>query len=359
MNVSEPMKLDATKAWVSQTLSHERQLTRCRFSICGKYVVAGGLEERVLRWDLETETKTVLSGHTSWLGDLAFHPDQQRLFTADYHGTIICWPYTDATPRPQWSIKDAHQGWVRTLAVSHDGNHLVSAGNDKLVRVWSAADGKPVRELAGHENYVFSTGFHPDGKSLVSGDLFGKIHHWEIESGKLLRTLDASPLHTRGDDFLADVGGVRSLAFDATGRLLACGGFTDAKSNAFCPGDPAIIVFDWETGKPQQTLRPKHKSDGPVTSLRFLSDGTLAGHAEHLNGNSSLEFWKPDQPVPIHSIVRASGYDLDLHPDSMRLAVASFEANGRSGNGRHSDRDEYTTHNGAVVVFRLCEKPTS
>ena len=52
----------------------------------------------------------------------------------------------------------------------------------------------------------------------------------------LVRSLDAGQLHTRKENFLADVGGVRSLSFDKAGGQLACGGMTDAKSNSFCPG---------------------------------------------------------------------------------------------------------------------------
>ena len=132
---------------------------------------------------------------------------------------------------------------------------------------------------------------------------------------------------------------------------------TDAKSNAFCPGKPAVLVFDWKSGKLLQTLRPKHTSDGPIKGLAFLSDGTLAGHAEHLNGGSSLEFWKPDQPQSFHMIKRQSAYCLDVHPDGLQMAAATFKPNGRGGNGRHAKPEEYTTHDGEISIFSLFEKP--
>ena len=347
---------DVTKAWVSQSLEHDQLLTCCAFSPCGKYVVAGGTEENVQRWDLDSGTKTSLVAHQSWVNSVAFHPDKKRLFTADFHGTIHCWPYTADVPKPQWSIANAHDGWIRTLLTAPDGN-LLSAGNDRVVRLRSADNGIVIREFVGHENYVFSLAFHPNGKSFVSGDLFGKVNCWEYSTGKLLRTFDAGVLNTRLDNFLADVGGVRSMAFDQAGKLLACGGMTDAKSNSFCPGKPAILVFDFASGKLLQTLRPKHTSDGPIKGLAFLADGTIAGHAEHLNGVSSLEFWKPDQSASIHMIKRSSGFALDVHPDGIRLAAATFKTNGRGGNGRHATPDEYTSHNGEVAIFSLTEKP--
>ena len=346
------MPFDITKTKVSQSLGHERILTTCAFSPCGKFLAAGGQDESVVLWNLETNAKATLAGHRSWIASVVFQAEPKRFFSADYHGVIRAWNYDAAQAAEAWTHPDAHRGWIRTLAVAPDGN-LVSAGNDRVIRVWSSSDGKLVREIGGLASQVFSLAFHPDGKSLVSGDLMGNVHQWDYSAGTLVRTLDAKPLHTRGEDFLADVGGVRSLAFDAQGRHLACGGMTDAKSNTFCPGDPAILVLDWASGKLLQTLRPKHKSDGPVNSLAFLSDGTLAGHAEHLNGVSSLEFWDITRPAPLHMIQRESGYSLSLHPSGDRLAAATFKNFGRGGNGRHSTQAEYVPHHGEVAVFQL------
>jgi len=342
--------IDVTKANVSQTLPYERPLMSCAVSPCGRFVFAGGQHESVLRYTLESGDKTELVGHASWVEAVVVSAQGNRLFSADFRGGLHAWPYDAAHPKSLWSKADAHQGAIRTLAVTAEGN-VLSAGNDRVIRLWSGATGELIREYQGHENYVFSLAVHPDGKSFVSGDLFGKVHQWAMDKDKPIRTFDASVLHTRGDDFLADIGGARSLAFDSTGKQLACGGMTDIKSNTFCPGKPAILVFETSTGKLLQTLRPQHKSDGPIKGLTFIADDLLAGHAEHLNGQSSLEFWKPDTPTSIHMIKRQSGYCISMHPDGQRMAVASFVTNGSGGNGRNSKLDEYTSHNGEVAIF--------
>ena len=47
---------------------------------------------------------------------------------------------------------------------------------------------------------------------------------WNVATGEFVRPFDAKPLHTRGDEFnfIADVGGVRSLAFSLDGAKLLC-----------------------------------------------------------------------------------------------------------------------------------------
>ena len=349
--------INVVKAWEERVLEHNRILLTCAFSPCGQYVVAGAQDESLLRWNLETGEKTIIAGHESWVQAVAFHPDQKHLLSGDLHGALKLWDYTQDDPRPIWSVADAHAPWVLAAAVSPDGRMWITAGTDARLRLWNVEDGAPAGEFKGHETEIYSLAVHPNGKELASGDLFGKIHLWNLETGELTRTLDATKLHERTDEFLAEVGGVRSLAFNADGSLLAAGGMTDIKSNTFCPGTPAVLVFDYASGNLKQTLRPKEKSDGPIKGLCFLPDGTLAGHGEHINAKSSLEFWNPDNAAPLHAIVRESAYAMSLHPDGGRLALANFVPHGSGGNGRNGKPEEYAPHAGALCIINLQEKP--
>lgn len=347
----EPV-FDPSKAWVSQTLKHEGMLTSCRFSPCGRFVAAGGTDRRLHVWELAGEKKAAIAGHEGWITALAFSPDGGRLFSADFHGALRAW----IAEAPAWSVPIAHPGGVCALAVSPDGNLVATGGHDCRVRLWRADDGKLERELWAHAGYVYSLAFHPDGRSLVSGDLMGVVNHWGLAFGEVARVLEAGTLHTRLPDFLADVGGVRAMGFDREGRTLACGGLLNAKSNTFCPGEPAVLLFDWATGDLRATLRGQGKVDGTVNAVRVLPDGSIAAVAEGFAGGA-VWFWKPDQPEPFHALPGTSVYDLDLHPDGLRLAAAAFVERGRGGNGRHAKKGEYVSHVGAVRIVSLFAPP--
>src|SRR5439155_1105433 len=68
---------------------------------------------------------------------------------------------------------------------------LVTAGEDRVVRLWDVAAGKALREFAGHENPVLGIAPSPDGRAVasVSGG-YGKkapdevVRLWEVASGK-------------------------------------------------------------------------------------------------------------------------------------------------------------------------------
>jgi len=43
-----------------------------------------------------------------------------------------------------------------------------TASEDKTARIWDAATGKEIKVLRGHDGYVFSAGFSPDGVRIVT-----------------------------------------------------------------------------------------------------------------------------------------------------------------------------------------------
>ena len=178
-----------------------------------------------------------------------------------------------------------------------------------------------MRELAGHDCHVYDVAFHPDGKHLVSADLKGVLKQWDVETGSPVRDLDARVLHKYDPSFRADHGGIRGMAFNAAGTLLACCGITDV-SNAFAGvGKPLTVLFDWPTGKQKQLLVPKENFQGTGWGVGFHRDGFVVG-AGGGNGGA-LWFWKPEQPQAFFTLkLPTNARDLSLHPDGERLAVA-------------------------------------
>src|SRR5262249_42617031 len=160
--------------------------------------------------------------------------------------------------KPQWSVKDAHDGWIHALTVSADGKWLASGGRDKTIRLSSPDDGKKVQVFPAGED-VLALVFHPDNKTLVSGDLRGVIKQWDLATGKVVRELDAKVMFIH--DRIQDVGGVRCFSFSADGKTLFAGG-SQPKTGAFVQAIPLILAFDWATGKSKELFRGTSDNEG-------------------------------------------------------------------------------------------------
>jgi WD40 repeat protein len=310
--VAAPAKIDPTKTHLTAQWKHGRPLIGCRFDPAGKYIFAGAEDNAVVRFEVASGKKATLSGHKSWVRAIAFAGE--LALTADWAGRVLAWPIEGDNPSPRWSIS-GHRGWARALAVSPDGKLLASCGNDHLVKLWSLPDGKPVRALAGHDSHVYNVAFHPGGKQLVSADLKGGLKVWDWEKGEAVREMEAKALYKYDPTFMADIGGVRSMAFDAEGKSLACAGITNV-SNAFAGvGNPLIVLLDWATGKQKIQLKPK---------VAFHPRGFVLGVG---GGNGGVLWaWKPDSAAPFLTYpLPTNARDLALHPEGRRIAVPFFD----------------------------------
>ena len=64
-----------------------------------------------------------------------------------------------------------HRGGVWGVAISPDGQFIVSGGNDETVRVWDLQTGNLLGILIGHTSAVQAVAISPDGQFIVSGSI--------------------------------------------------------------------------------------------------------------------------------------------------------------------------------------------
>jgi hypothetical protein len=104
-----------------------------------------------------------------------------------------------------------HADTVVSVAISPEGQTLVSGSGDMTIKVWELSTGKLMRTLTGHAAEVWSVAISPEGQTLVSGSQDMTIKVWELFTGKLVRTLTGH----------ADP--VRSVAISPDGQTLVSG----------------------------------------------------------------------------------------------------------------------------------------
>ncbi len=106
----------------------------------------------------------------------------------------------------------AHQTGIFALAVSPDGNTLVSSGEDAGINFWDLHTGEFKFKLIDHVSSVTSLAIAPNGQVLVSGSLDG-IKVWRFDYSP------QRPLYT----LINRNNPVTSLAINPDGSLLASG----------------------------------------------------------------------------------------------------------------------------------------
>ena len=190
-------------------------VTSVAISPDGRLVAAGSLDTIVRIWEVSTGNLIErLRGHRDSVYSVAFTPDGKGIVSGSLDKTLKQWDIsalvsgsTRKEPLPPSSAngpttpdgsngsgvsrnKDGgergsvntlnftgHKDYVLSVAVSHDGNWVVSGSKDRGVQFWEQQTAAVQLMLQGHKNSVISIDLSPAGGILAtgSGDMQARI----------------------------------------------------------------------------------------------------------------------------------------------------------------------------------------
>jgi len=115
--------------------------------------VAVGSEDGVMRiWDVATGTLVSrLKGHGERVCSLAFTPDGKGLLSCSEDETLKYWEFSVALSDTHQTVM-SHSNTVNSVAISHDGQWIVSGSDHCGVQFWDR-HGRSHLMLQGHHGY--------------------------------------------------------------------------------------------------------------------------------------------------------------------------------------------------------------
>lgn len=185
------------------------------FSPDGKRALSGGQDRQFRLWDLaKREPLLVVAPFRGAIHCVAFSPDGKQGVCGGVDGSLVAIDLESAAEVQTWPA--AHRRGVSCVVFSPDGKWIASGGEDRVVRLWDAATGQPIRNLSGHVTAPLTLQFSSDGKRLYSaaGQTEGEdrfLRVWDAATGRVLAA--------RGGN-----GSVWCIAFAPEGKSALTGG---------------------------------------------------------------------------------------------------------------------------------------
>ena len=156
---------------------------------------------RVEVWNLQTGDPITSVTGQGWPIYAVFTPDGGKLLVREYrYDTAVLWDLeTEKEIQAFAGTGYLSFPYIRCVKFSPDGTKVWMANHywDNQVSLWDVATGSKLRAYSYDPRYrdyletVWSLAVSPDGKEVVAGTSWGRIHVWNANTGALMKSFPA------------------------------------------------------------------------------------------------------------------------------------------------------------------------
>jgi cytochrome c len=313
-----------------------------------------------------------LTGHGGPVRAIAISSDGNSVLSGSFDTAAIRWSLKTESAE---QVLRFHSDAVNAVAFLKDGR-MATAGADARVAIWTAGRQEPDKVFEGHGAPIVSLAVSPDGARLASASWDHSVRIWSLGDGAQ-RVLVGHAQNVNGVAFAPDGRSLISVGYDRELRIWPLAGGTPNVTTLASPLNAVAVAPDSEivTGGADGKLRFL-MSDGqesgeleagqtPIVALAISTDGTLIAAA----GIGATVAVVDRKARSIARTLMSQGsqvWSVAFVPDSATLLTGGADGKIRRWNARTGDaigsssqatpRDPLAAYAGdhGAEVFRAC-----
>ncbi|KAL4465728.1 hypothetical protein ABPG72_015129 [Tetrahymena utriculariae] len=140
--------------------------------------VSASADGSCIIWDLKTFTRLMCLFESTLFKQVLYHPEESQLLTTGSDRKITYWEIYDGQAIRM--LDGSEEGEVNALSITKEGEHFVSGGEDKLVKLWGYDEGIKYYSGTGHSGAITRLQISPDQRTVVSVGAEGAIFIWKM-----------------------------------------------------------------------------------------------------------------------------------------------------------------------------------
>lgn len=148
-------------------------------------------------WDLNTHTRCMCLFESTMFKQVVYHPDESQLLTTGSDRKVTYWDCFDGQAIRM--LDGSNSGEINALAITREGEHFISGGEDKIVKLWDYDEGISYYQGIGHSGGVTKIAVSPNQQFIITTGTEGAIFIWHMPP-KVLAAKQDSDMPTRPEE---------------------------------------------------------------------------------------------------------------------------------------------------------------
>lgn len=286
-----------------------------KYSPDGKIFGALVMRSLLILYDAENGNELENFVQTRHVRCFTFSPDSKQIAAGSYSSNVHLWDAGDVDNGigirdrlGEAGILSGHEGFINSVAFSPDGNRLASGSQDRTIRVWDVQSRKHVLTIKVSLGAVYSVVFSPDGNMIASGS-WGSANLWDANSGRRLHSFDHRGV------IKANTPNVTAVTFSPDGKKL----FTGNSSGA-------IHAWRVDTGKHiKRIIQFNHARQYRLPSVNTLTLTPDGNSLASINTFGQIYLWDVNTLKETKKLqLRTDGFGFTFSPDGSTIGTVGY-----------------------------------